>query len=245
VVVTRNDKTLYHYVTGLDPNGFNWLALRVAPSFHATWSQTIKIAPQTLLTRIGDQGEWMNVALLSGETGWVRARFVACCRSADTQPSSSDDEKSWIRLAGRDAYGGDYTQLSGLIQPDCQSKCRADSQCRAFSYDRWNRVCYLKSTMGTLRLDPRIITEVIASEHLADDNSSPIMVPKKNKGFPDSGYNQSTVDTYDRCNILCLQDQDCNGFNYRESDHACSLIQFPSEYNTVIGTDLGYKIQSP
>jgi PAN domain-containing protein len=241
-----NDSTLYHFVTGLDPNGFNWLALRVAPSFHATWSPTVKIAPDTLLKRLGDQGEWMNVALASGDTGWVRARFVACCRKADTPPPGSGDQaKSWITLAGRDIDGGDYGQLNGVAQQDCQDKCRADGRCQSFSYDRWNRVCRLKSALGTLRLDPRVISEVVAKEELADDDQSPVIVQKKSKGFPDSGYSQSSVNTYDDCSKLCLQDDDCNGFNYRQADRVCSLIQVPSEYGTVAGTDLGYKIQSP
>jgi hypothetical protein len=90
-----------------------------------------------------------------------------------------------------------------------------------------------------------MVTEALATEQLTDANSTPVVVPKQNKGFPDSGYAQSRVDNYDICNNLCLQDRDCNGFNYRQTDKLCSFIQLPNEYQTLVGTELGYKVQSP
>ena len=236
--------TLYYYVTALDPNGANVLALRASPSFHAALSST-KIPPQTLLTKLGEQGEWINVALSGGEEGWVRARYLACCRRADSAPDTNVDARAWITLTGRDVFGGDYAEVKDGRQPACEERCRADTQCKAYSFDRWNQICYLKSSVGTVRLDPRIVSQVLASARLKDDSSASVMVPKRNKGFPDAGYRQSKTDNYDKCNSICLMDQDCSGFNYRQSDHICSLIQFPSEYQTVVGTDLGYKIQSP
>lgn len=70
----------FYYVTGLDSNGDNWLALRTAPSFRAGWSQT-RMGPGTLLTLLGREGDWLHVRLLSGETGYAFARYVACCRN--------------------------------------------------------------------------------------------------------------------------------------------------------------------
>jgi hypothetical protein len=69
----------YHYVTGLDPTGWNWLALRSRPSYQAPWSTT-KMGPGTLLTVLGRQGEWLHVRLQNGETGWANSRYVSCCR---------------------------------------------------------------------------------------------------------------------------------------------------------------------
>jgi hypothetical protein len=242
--IAADQDTLYYYVTGLDPSGANRLALHASPSFRAMLSST-KIAPQTLLTKLGEQGEWMKIALSGGEEGWVRARYVACCRRADTAPGTKEDARSWITLRGRDIFGGDYSEVKDGTQPACEEKCRTDAQCKAYSFDRWNRICYLKSSVGMVRLDPRIVSQVLASLKLTEQSSEPVMVPKRNKGFPDAGYTQSKTDNYDKCNSLCLMDQDCSGFNYRQTDHVCTLIQFPSEYQTVVGTDLGYKIQSP
>ena len=164
---------------------------------------------------------------------------------AGTAPGTNEDARSWITLTGRDVLGGDYSEVKVGTQPACEEKCRTDAVCRAYSFDRWNRICYLKSSVGTVRLDPRIVSQVLASLKLTEQSSEPVMVAKRNKGFPDTGYSQSKTDNYEKCNSLCLTDQDCSGFNYRQTDHVCTLIQFPSEYQTVVGTDLGSKIQSP
>lgn len=72
----------FYYVTGLDPNGNNWLALRTAPSFQAPWSTT-HMGPDTLLTVIDRSGEWLQVRLQNGETGWANSKYVACCKTGN------------------------------------------------------------------------------------------------------------------------------------------------------------------
>ncbi len=71
----------FHYVTGLDPQGDNWLALKSAPNLNAP--RLAKLPPDTLLTVLGQQGGWLRVRLRNGSEGWTAARYVACCRNAD------------------------------------------------------------------------------------------------------------------------------------------------------------------
>jgi hypothetical protein len=71
----------YHYVTGLDPQGDNWLALKSAPNINAP--RLAKMGPDTLLTVIGQQGSWLHVRLRGGSEGWAASRYVACCRNVD------------------------------------------------------------------------------------------------------------------------------------------------------------------
>lgn len=240
---TATDTKLFLYVTGLDSKGFNWLALRRSPSFHASWSAT-QIPPDTLLARLGSQGEWMNVALASGEAGWVRARYLACCRRADASPASSSDSRAWITLDGRDLVGGDHTESDAKTLQACESQCESDSACRGYSFDRWNHVCSLKSTVGSLRLDPRALSVVLSDGgQLADDPAPPIIQTRRSKSFGDPSYSQSPMASYDLCSAACLGDQDCNAFNYRQSDKICALVQSPSEYHDDSGTDIGIKVQ--
>lgn len=71
----------YHYVDGLDPNGYNWLALRMGPGFDAPWSPT-KMGPGTLLSVLDRSREWLLVRVQSsGETGWANSRYIFCCRT--------------------------------------------------------------------------------------------------------------------------------------------------------------------
>lgn len=69
----------YHYVTGLDPNGDNFLALRTGTAADAVRIATM--GPDTLLKVIESRGDWRRVVLLDGTTGWAHGRWIACCRT--------------------------------------------------------------------------------------------------------------------------------------------------------------------
>jgi len=71
----------YHYVTGLDPRGDNWLALKSAPNINAP--RLAKMPPDTLLTVVARQGSWLHVRLRNGSEGWAASRYIACCRNID------------------------------------------------------------------------------------------------------------------------------------------------------------------
>jgi hypothetical protein len=90
----------FSYPVGLDPYGDNFLALRSLPS----GTQGVRLArlgPDTLFTELGRQGGWVNIQLPSGQTGWVSARYVGCCRtaastrSAPSGSASSSCEELW------------------------------------------------------------------------------------------------------------------------------------------------------
>jgi hypothetical protein len=74
----------FHYVTGLDPNGDNFLALRTGPL-----PSDIRIAtmgPDTLLRVRESRGVWRHVELIDGMTGWAHSKWIACCRTLAARP---------------------------------------------------------------------------------------------------------------------------------------------------------------
>lgn len=69
----------YAYVTGLDPKGDNFLALRTSPT--STGVRIATLGPDTLLDVLESQGDWRRVALLDGTTGWAHGNWIKCCRT--------------------------------------------------------------------------------------------------------------------------------------------------------------------
>jgi hypothetical protein len=63
-----------YFVSGLDPNGDNWLALKSGPDLKAT--RLRKLPPDTPLTLLSRNGEWMRVLLDDGQEGWVYSKYV-------------------------------------------------------------------------------------------------------------------------------------------------------------------------
>lgn len=69
----------YHYVSGVDPKGDNFLALRAGTG--ADSARIATMGPGTLLRVTGSSGDWRQVELLDGTTGWAHGKWIACCRS--------------------------------------------------------------------------------------------------------------------------------------------------------------------
>ncbi len=69
----------YHYVSGLDPKGDNFLALRTGTG--ADGVRLATMGPDTLLKVVESRGEWRRVVLLDGLTGWAHGKWIACCRT--------------------------------------------------------------------------------------------------------------------------------------------------------------------
>ncbi len=98
-------------VGGLDPAGDNWLALRQAPNYHATWSTT-RMGPGTLVRPLGRAGVWVHVRLADGETGWANGKFLAC--SGASPPTVEPDEtpsRSACVVDGLDPNGDNWLAL--------------------------------------------------------------------------------------------------------------------------------------
>ena len=69
----------YSYVSGLDPKGDNFLALRSGSEPDAIRIATM--GPDTLLKVTESRGVWRRVVLLDGATGWAHSNYIACCRT--------------------------------------------------------------------------------------------------------------------------------------------------------------------
>ncbi|MGE0698524.1 MAG: caspase family protein [Hyphomicrobiaceae bacterium] len=69
----------YAYVTGLDPSGDNFLALRGRPGPDGPRIATM--GPDTLLQILESSGDWRRVQLLDGSTGWAHGNWIRCCRT--------------------------------------------------------------------------------------------------------------------------------------------------------------------
>lgn len=136
----------YHYVTGLDPKGDNFLALRSGPM-----PGDVRIAtmgPDTLLKVHESRGPWRRVELIDGMTGWAHSNWIACCRTlavprpqaavpvappripapSASPPADSSCEELWYRRnAIWHSYGYCFTTVRARRVFDTSS-CSRDQQ---------------------------------------------------------------------------------------------------------------------
>jgi hypothetical protein len=123
----------FSYPVGLDPYGDNFLALRSLPS----GTQGVRVArlgPDTLFTELGRQDGWVNIQLPSGQTGWVSAHYVGCCRtaargrSAPSRAASSSCEELWSERNAIFKASGYCFRTPQAIQAFGNAGCQFDDE---------------------------------------------------------------------------------------------------------------------
>ncbi len=111
-------ETPWYYVSGLDPNGDGFLALRSGTSGDAT--RLAKMPEGTRLQLLDTQGVWYHVRLEDGREGWAHSRWIACCTGGTARsetvatPAPQSCESLWHdRNAIWAAYGYCFTSARG------------------------------------------------------------------------------------------------------------------------------------
>ncbi len=131
----------------------------------------------------------------------------------------------------RDIAGDGATKLRSLDLQACVSACRKKESCKAYTFDKWNRVCYLKSTIGDFKLNPRSSSGVREDVRVPRAPSGDVTMERyPSKAFPGSGYKSVQSDGPDACEQSCRTDDACIAFTFRLDEGSCHLFKTTGEY---------------
>ncbi|WP_428688618.1 caspase family protein [Roseibium sp.] len=67
------------YVSGLNPDGDNYLSLRTGPG--TGYREITRLRENTQLTVLARKGSWVNVALGNGQSGWAYGKYITASPS--------------------------------------------------------------------------------------------------------------------------------------------------------------------
>jgi hypothetical protein len=160
-------------------------------------------------------------------------------------PAGAASGRSFAAYDSRDMEGGDYQRHRGISLDQCEDYCKRDGRCQAFSYDMWNRFCFLKSSINALRLEPRSVTRVPSGVTVTNDDREPVIQRRAQKAFPNDPYLQANAQNFDDCAQRCMKDKRCEAFNFYQVSRRCHLIERPNEYSDARGAEIGIKVQIP
>ncbi len=165
--------------------------------------------------------------------------------STDPQEPSQTTKDSFTEFEYRDLVGTDISILKNVEKSDCESSCRTRIQCKAYTFDRWNRICILKTSGGALRLEPRSVTALMEPASVTAMNTPPIIFKRLNKIFGDKEFKVISPSDFSSCSSACLSDKRCLAINFVRSSTTCKLLDNPSQYVDTQESDIGIKQQSP
>ncbi len=153
-------------------------------------------------------------------------------------PSALADNRRFRMYEGRDVNGNDFKTLPGIDFSGCIDACRADRRCSSFSFDKWNRYCFLKNTVPTeVRIDPQSIVAVMSTATPVVSSAAVRIEKYANAIFYDPPFRQLSQSSYGACQSACESDNRCEVFSFIRSTRICRLIARPSEYFRSSDTD--------
>jgi PAN domain len=143
----------------------------------------------------------------------------------------------------RDINSNDIEIVKNVDLSNCISKCRLDTRCRAYSFDKWNEYCFLKSGAGPLMLDPRSVTGVRGDVPTPPISAAPIVMERyRGKAFPGVGY-RSISTAFGVCESTCRSEQACIAYTFQKSERTCHLFSTTGKYFANALADSGTKRQ--
>lgn len=130
-----------------------------------------------------------------------------------------------------DLEGGDLQQIKDLTLSACVAVCEGQSQCRAYSYDKWNRWCFLKTTASTSRFDPKYVSGVARGAGDPTGSTAAIVIERfRKKAFPEGSYETIKRSSFDECESHCLKEDTCVAVSFFKASRQCRVFNDVGEY---------------
>jgi hypothetical protein len=145
----------------------------------------------------------------------------------------------------RDLNGGDLgAPMKDVDLVACVTACRSQSQCVAFSYDKWHRWCFLKNQIMTAFLEPNTLTGIRQDFPAPQvSNNDPHMEHYYNKAFLGDPYQTIDARSYDECVPACKNSLSCVVFTFMKAEKRCTLFHKTGGWYVDARVDSGVKRQ--
>jgi hypothetical protein len=131
----------------------------------------------------------------------------------------------------RDLSGAQIASLRMDDVSGCIAACREKANCAAYVFDKWNRVCRLKSRAAAFRLNPRATSGLRAEVPTPRPPSGAVTMERyPSRAFPGAGYRSTTAEGSRACETACRDDSACVAFTFRLDEALCRLFATTGEY---------------
>lgn len=145
-----------------------------------------------------------------------------------------------------DLIGGDLRRLQDTDMAGCASACEADRSCAAYSFDKWNRWCFLKDAAVTFRLEPNTMSGIRTSVAKPPISTIPVaMLRYRGKAFPWEGQETRGANSFEECEGRCQTLESCVAWTFFREKKQCRLMATTGEYFRDPRADSGIKRQEP
>lgn len=173
-----------------------------------------------------------------------RAVQEVASQTSPIVPSSSSTSTGFSVYDNRDIAGNDIEILKKVEQQACAQSCQSNKACVAYSYDRWNKWCFIKAQAQKLTIDPSSTSGVRAEVSQPDASSAEIRIEKRGSKRLLGQSKTETSETLDTCEHSCQERAACVGYSFSSKDRKCTQFESVSSFISAAGTTSGFKTQT-
>jgi PAN domain len=240
------DRLLSKYPNGnAVDNAHSWMAIgyRCAEQIsqsHAIDREIIKRFPWTRHARYA-RSRLSDTNTKSGRGCYYRRGELDDDDQALTEPTSTP----FKTFDNVDVLGYDINVLKQTAPDECSLACRDNRNCSVYSYDKWNKMCFLKEINGDFEfvVDARSVTGLREYISVPDFSTNPTVIQHlRNRGFPGYNVTPNQVATFEVCESHCVNASWCVAFTFVKSSRKCFMFKTTGEYFSNTDTDSGAKV---
>jgi hypothetical protein len=159
---------------------------------------------------------------------------------------SGERQGSFSTYDNYDMSGGDFQRLLNVDQKACVSACTKDSKCEAYSYDKWEKRCYLKNELSSLVLSPDSIAGVRVNLNQPAASEAKLRLdPRSAKRFSGQQNRVIANSSAPSCATACEQEAQCLGYTFLKRETNCQLFESITSFVADQNASSGLKTQSP
>ncbi len=164
---------------------------------------------------------------------------------AERRFAQSEPFKTFHRYENFDLTSSPFRQIDLATYDECEQACSEASSCTAYTFDEWNRLCFLKDQAGDLLLNARSVSGVLEQEDQPSRSNRVVEVEIfRNRSFADTGYVARPAGSYKQCIAVCEADEYCFTFTHVSSKNECRMYERSGEYYPRKGYISGAKRQN-
>lgn len=184
-----------------------------------------------------------SMALRPNET--AKAGLAALeARTAAKAVDMSFAPTSFRRMPNTDLAGALLDTLNVADLEACEAACAGNSYCRAYSFNMWNTLCFLKGDPAMRFLEPSTMSGLKSETYPPPISNAGIsMVRFRNKSFPGEPVRESHEARFEDCEATCQISDTCVAFSFNRAEKACRMFEKPGAYVGDAGSDSGAKRQ--
>jgi serine protease Do len=147
--------------------------------------------------------------------------------------------RSFQRVANYDVIGFDYRTLRSVSEKECREACEVEASCRAATYNKKERFCFLKNDAKL------IVANADASAYVADELSQDVLVSTfviaSGRDIAGGDYKRVRNSNFIGCYLECEMDSLCRAFAFVRRKNECWLKNRVGRVTAKDGVELGIR----